>query len=39
MKAGSASRTINCEIGDDLAGQLHRRFCRTIRDDLDMDSK
>jgi len=35
MKAGSAVRVINCEIGDDLAGQLHRRFCTRIRDDLE----
>ena len=33
--AGAATRTINCEIGDDLCGQLHRRFCRRIRDDLE----
>jgi len=35
MKAGSAVRTINCDPGDDLAGQLHRRFCERIRDDLE----
>ena len=35
MKAGNAVRVINCEIGDDLAGQLHRRFCTRIRDDLE----
>ena len=33
--AGSATRVINCEIGDDLCGQLHRRFCHRIRDDLE----
>ena len=32
---GSATRIINCEIGDDLAGQLHRRVCMRIRDDLE----
>ena len=35
MKAGSATCTINCEIGDDLAGQLSRRLCESIRDDLE----
>ena len=35
MKAGSAFCTINCELGDDLAGQLHRRLCEGIRDDLE----
>ncbi|MGB2615012.1 MAG: hypothetical protein WBE06_09940 [Phycisphaerae bacterium] len=35
MKAGSASRVINCQIGDDLCGQLHRRICDRIRDDLE----
>ncbi|HJN19203.1 MAG TPA: hypothetical protein QGH10_27165 [Armatimonadota bacterium] len=35
MIAGSATRIINCQIGDDLAGQLHRRFCTRIRDDLE----
>ena len=35
MRAGSATRTINCELGDDLAGQLHRRLCERIRDDLE----
>ena len=33
--AGAATRVINCEIGDDLCGQLHRRFCKRIRDDLE----
>lgn len=32
---GAATRVINCEIGDDLMGQLHRRFCERIRDDLE----
>ena len=35
MQAGSSVRTINCELGDDFAGQLHRRFCEGIRDDLE----
>ena len=35
IQAGSAFCTINCEIGDDLAGQLHRRLCEGIRDDLE----
>ncbi len=32
---GAASRIINPEIGDDICGQLHRRFCEYIRDDLE----
>jgi hypothetical protein len=35
MKAGAACCTINCNVGDDLAGQFHRRFCEGIRDDLE----
>jgi len=35
MQAGSANRTINCQIGDDLSGQLSRRLCTRIRDDLE----
>lgn len=35
FKAGSATRVINCEIGDDLAGQYHRRLCEGIRDNLE----
>lgn len=35
MKVGGATCTINCELGDDLAGQFHRRFCEAIRDDLE----
>ena len=35
LTAGAATRTINCAIGDDLAGQMYRRICRTIRDDLE----
>jgi len=35
MLAGGATRVINCEIGDDLAGQLHRRICERVRDDLE----
>jgi len=35
MRAGSATRIINCNLGDDLAGQLHRRFCERIRDNLE----
>jgi neutral ceramidase len=35
MQAGSAFCTINCEVGDDLAGQLHRRICEGVRDDLE----
>jgi hypothetical protein len=35
MFAGSARRVINCEIGDDIAGQMHRRICERVRDDLE----
>ena len=35
MNVGSAVCTINPELGDDLAGQLHRRLCAGIRDDLE----
>lgn len=35
MLAGSATRVINCDIGDDLCGQLHRRICESVRDDLE----
>ena len=35
VRAGAATRVINPEIGDDLAGQLHRRFANYIRDDLE----
>jgi len=33
--AGAASVVINPEIGDELAGQMHRRICGRIRDDLE----
>jgi len=33
--AGAASAVINCAVGDGLAGQLHKRVCRGIRDDLE----
>jgi hypothetical protein len=32
---GGARRVINPEIGDDICGQLHRRFCEYIHDDLE----
>ena len=35
MRAGSATRIINFRVGDDLAGQLHRRICVKIRDNLE----
>lgn len=35
FRAGSATRMINCEIGDDLCGQYHRRLCERIRDSLE----
>ena len=35
MHVGSATRVTNCEIGDDLSGQLHRRPCERIRDNLE----
>lgn len=35
MKVGAATRIINCRIGDELQGQLHRRFCKFIRDDME----
>jgi neutral ceramidase len=35
MEAGSAVCTINPELGDDLAGQFHRRLCEGIRDNLE----
>ena len=35
LLVGGATRVINCEIGDDLCGQMHRRFCRRIRDSLE----
>lgn len=38
MKVGSATCPINCELGDDLAGQFHRRFCEAIRDDLEANA-
>ncbi|MGE5532650.1 MAG: hypothetical protein ACM3VW_11100, partial [Bacteroidota bacterium] len=38
MQAGSAFVTINPELGVDLAGQLHRRFCEFIRDDLEANA-
>ena len=38
MQAGSAYLTINPELGADLAGQLHRRFCEFIRDDLEANA-
>ncbi|HEY3396972.1 MAG TPA: hypothetical protein VGM19_04860 [Armatimonadota bacterium] len=34
---GAARRVINPEIGDDICGQLHRRFCEYIRDDLEVN--
>ena len=38
LKAGGATRVINCQVGDDLAGQLHRRICDSIRDDLEANA-
>lgn len=38
MQAGSAFVTINPELGVDLAGQLSRRFCEFIRDDLEANA-
>jgi hypothetical protein len=35
LRAGAARRVINCEVGDDICGQLHRRRCEFIRDDLE----
>ena len=35
LRAGAATRIINCELGDDLAGLLERRICDRIRDDLE----
>jgi hypothetical protein len=35
LQAGAATRVINCEIGDDLCGQLNRRYALTIHDDLE----
>ena len=32
---GASTRLINPEIGDDICGQLHRRFCEYIHDDLE----
>ncbi len=32
---GASSRVINPEIGDDICGQLHRRPCEYIHDDLE----
>jgi len=36
--AGAATRVINPAIGDDLAGQLHRRICGRVRDDLEANA-
>jgi len=33
--AGTSKRTINCEIGDNLQGQLYPRIAEYIRDDLE----
>ena len=33
--AGSSRVVINPAVGDDLCGQLHRRICERIRDDLE----
>ena len=35
LQAGTAVRTINPAVGDDLCGQLYRRTCGRIRDDLE----
>ena len=35
IHVGASSRTINPELGDDICGQLHRRFCEYIHDDLE----
>ena len=35
LQAGTAVRTINPKVGDDLCGQLERRICDRIRDDLE----
>ena len=35
VMAGAATRVINCDVGDDLSGQMHRRFCARIRDNLE----
>lgn len=38
MLAGSAFCTLNPEIGVDIAGQFHRRFCEFIRDNLEANA-
>lgn len=35
LSAGAATRVINPAIGDDLCGQLHRRYALSIHDDLE----
>ncbi|MCX7935366.1 MAG: hypothetical protein N3A66_08920 [Planctomycetota bacterium] len=37
LRAGAASAVVNCEIGDDLSGQMYRRRCTRIRDDLEVN--
>lgn len=38
LLVGGAVRTINCEIGDGISGQLYRRNCDRIRDDLEANA-
>ena len=38
LKAGSSIVTINCEIGDDLCGQFHRRLTERVRDNLEANA-
>lgn len=35
LVAGASTKVINCRVGDDLAGQIHRRLCERIRDNLE----
>ena len=38
LQAGSAVTVINCEIGDDLSGQFHRRLVEYVRDNLEANA-
>ncbi len=38
LLVGAGTKIINCEVGDLLAGQLHKRVCTRINDDLEANA-
>ncbi len=38
LRAGGSTRVINCPVGSGISGQLHRRVCERINDDLEANA-